>query len=84
MLLGAHLQCDGCAPGPEAALWGHEMASSFARTWQEKICVHGAWGIPQPSQAVALHCVDKEVDGLSFGRVYCNTLDGSKKLSRWW
>lgn len=36
--------------------------------------MHGAWGIPQPSQAVALHCVDKEVDGLSFGRVYCNTL----------
>ena len=74
----------GCAPGPAAALWGQGMANSIARTLQEEVCLHGAWGVPQPSQAVALHRVHTGVDSLSFRRVYCNALGGSKKLPSWW
>lgn len=61
-----NMRAFGCAPGPSAAPWGQGMANSIVRTLQEEVCLHGVWGVPQPSQAVALHCVDTGVDGLSF------------------
>lgn len=66
MLLGAHLQHEnfGSAPGPAAALWGQGVANSIASTPQEPVCLHRAWRVPQPSQAVALHSVDTGMQSL--------------------
>lgn len=83
VLLGAHLQHE--------SLWvcSRTCCSTMGSGDGQQHCQDtaggtSAWSMPQPSQAVALHRVDTAVDGLSFGRVYCNSLGGSKKLPSWW